>query len=83
MRQWSKKQEKKTLSLQYLSHLLSQGLLGFLYYFLLTDPWKPQEGINELGSGEWDYRILTIRSRNELGEIAKEFNVMSKCSTSL
>lgn len=70
--------KKQTILSSVFITIIISGFVGIFILFLVNRPLKKiQEGINELGKGNWDYRIL-IRSRNELGEIAREFNVMSK-----
>lgn len=70
--------KKQTILSSIFITIIISGFVGIFILFLVNRPLKKlQEGINELGRGNWDYRIL-IRSKNELGEIAREFNVMSK-----
>lgn len=58
--------------------IVISGFVGIFILFLVNKPLSSlQEGMNELAKGNWNYRIL-IRSKTELGEIAKEFNLMSR-----
>ena len=69
----SKKTEDTILSSIFITLIIS-GFVGIFILFLVNTPEKAsgRDKLN-LGSGNWDYRIL-IRSRNG----TKEFNVMSK-----
>jgi len=58
--------------------LFISAFSGFFILFLVNKPLKKlQVGFAELGKGNWDYRI-EIRTRSELGKIAREFNDMSR-----
>ncbi|MEI7484528.1 MAG: ATP-binding protein [Ignavibacteriota bacterium] len=58
--------------------LIISGFVGIFILFLVNRPLKKlQEGINELGKGNFDFRIL-MRTKSELGDIAHEFNTMSR-----
>lgn len=51
---------------------------GFYIYYMVNKPLaKFKEGITELGKGNWNHRIH-IKSKNEFGVIAHQFNDMSK-----
>jgi two-component system, NtrC family, sensor kinase len=51
---------------------------GVFILLLVNKPLKKlQNGLKELGKGNWNFRIL-IKSRSELGSIAMEFNEMSR-----
>jgi len=54
------------------------GISGIFILFLVNKPIRRlQEGIERLGKGEWNFRIV-LKSKNELGIIAREFNDMSR-----
>jgi len=58
--------------------IIISGFVGIFILFLVNRPLKKlQEGINELGKGNFDFRIL-MRTKSELGEIGREFNAMSR-----
>ncbi len=58
--------------------LIISGFVGIFILFLVNRPLKKlQEGINELGKGNLNFRIQ-MRSKSELGEIGREFNLMSR-----
>ncbi len=58
--------------------LIISGFVGIFILFLVNRPLKKlQQGISELGKGNFNFRIL-IGTRSELGEIAREFNTMSR-----
>jgi two-component system NtrC family sensor kinase len=51
---------------------------GFYIYYMVNKPLaKFKEGITELGKGNWNHRIH-IKSKNEFGVIAHQFNDMSR-----
>lgn len=69
---------KQTILSSVFLTILISGFVGLFILYLVNRPLKKlQVGLNELGKGNWDYRIL-VKSNNELGQIAKEFNTMSK-----
>ena len=58
--------------------LLISAFSGLFILFFINKPIKRLGiGMEELGKANWNYRIK-IKSRNELGMIAKEFNDMSR-----
>lgn len=70
--------QKNTIYASVIITVIISGFAGLFILYLVNRPLKSlQEGINELGKGNWNYRIL-VRSRSELGEIAREFNEMSR-----
>lgn len=69
---------KQTILSSILITIIISGFVGLFILYLVNRPLKKlQVGLNELGKGNWNYRIL-VKSNNELGQIAKEFNTMSK-----
>lgn len=69
---------KNTIYASVLITLVISGFVGLFILYLVNRPLKKlQNGITELGKGNWNYRIL-VRSKSELGDIAKEFNEMSR-----
>ncbi len=70
--------KKYTIYASVIITFIMSGFAGLFILYLVNRPLKKlQQGINELGKGNWNYRIL-VRSRSELGEIAREFNEMSR-----
>lgn len=58
--------------------ILIAALSGILIFYLVNKPLKKfEKAIEELGKGNLDYRVH-LKSRNEFGIIAKQFNDMSK-----
>ncbi|MCE1166214.1 MAG: HAMP domain-containing histidine kinase [Bacteroidetes bacterium] len=70
--------QKYTIYSSFIITVIMSGFAGLFILYLVNKPLKNlQKGITELGKGNWNYRIL-VRSRSELGEIAREFNEMSR-----
>ncbi len=70
--------KKNTILSSVFITIVISGFVGIFILFLVNKPLSTlQDGMNELAKGNWNYRIL-IRSKSELGEIAREFNVMSR-----
>jgi two-component system NtrC family sensor kinase len=58
--------------------LLVSGLSVYLIFVMVNKPLgKFSKGINELGKGNWNFRIR-MKSKDEFGMIAGQFNEMSK-----
>lgn len=69
---------KRIIISSFIITFLISGFSGLFILILVNKPLKKlQIGIDELGKGNWDYRIK-VRSRSEFGEIAREFNEMSQ-----
>jgi len=70
--------EKKIILNSIFIIIIIASVSGFYIYYMVNKPLKKfEEGIEELGKGNWHHRIH-IKSRNEFGTIAKQFNDMSK-----
>ncbi|MCI0473383.1 MAG: ATP-binding protein [Ignavibacteria bacterium] len=70
--------QKNTIMASVIITIIISLFAGVFILLLVNRPLKKlQKGLKELGKGNWNYRIL-VRSRSELGNIALEFNEMSK-----
>jgi two-component system NtrC family sensor kinase len=72
------KNEKSTIINSILITIIIAAISGFFIFFVVNKPLKSLSvGINEVGKENWDYRI-EMRTKSELGAIAKQFNDMSR-----
>ena len=70
--------EKSIIINSILIIIILASVSGFYIYYMVNRPLaKFKEGITELGKGNWNHRIH-IKSKNEFGVIAHQFNDMSK-----
>ena len=70
---------KKTIIINFIIiTLIISSISGTFIYVLINKPLKRVSfGIDELGRGNWNYRI-PVRERDEVGIISKQFNDMSR-----